>query len=125
MLLSALGAIGLLLAWVGIYGVISYFVAQRAPEFGVRMALGATARDIVMLTVRQSLIPVALGLGAGIFAAMAASRILASTLHGVGPRDPATFAAVVLVLAGAAALASWLPARRAARVDPMTALRNE
>ncbi len=125
MLLSALGAIGLLLAWVGIYGVISYFVAQRTPEFGVRMALGATARDIVRLTVRQSFIPIVLGLSAGIVAAMAASRVLASTLHGVGPRDPATFTAVVAVLAGAAALASYVPARRAAKVDPMTALRSE
>jgi putative ABC transport system permease protein len=125
LLLSALGAIGLLLAWVGIYGVISYFVAQRAPEFGVRMALGATARDIVELTVRQSLLPVAFGLGAGILAAMAASRVLASALHGVGPRDPATFAAVVVVLAGAAALASYVPARRAAKADPMAALRSD
>jgi putative ABC transport system permease protein len=125
MLLSALGAIGLLLAWVGIYGVISYFVAQRSPEFGVRMALGATARDLVEMTVRQSLLPVAFGLGAGILAALATSRVLSSALHGVGPRDPATLAAVVVVLAAAAALASYLPARRAARVDPMTALRNE
>ena len=125
LLLSALGAIGLLLAWVGIYGVISYFVAQRTPEFGVRMALGATTRDIVRLTVRQSLTPVVLGLLAGILAAAAASRVLGSALHGVGPRDPGTFAAVVAVLAAAAALASYLPARRAARVDPMTALRNE
>jgi putative ABC transport system permease protein len=125
MLLTALGAIGLLLAWVGIYGVISYFVAQRTPEFGVRMALGATARDIVRLTVKQSLVPVVLGLSAGIFAAAAASRVLGSALHGVGPRDPATFTAVVAVLAGAAALASYVPARRAGRVDPMTALRNE
>jgi putative ABC transport system permease protein len=125
LLLSALGTIGLLLAWVGIYGVISYFVAQRAPEFGVRMALGATARDIVELTVRQSLLPVALGLAGGILAAMAASRVLASALHGVGPRDPATFAAVVVILAVAAALASYVPARRAAKVDPMTALRND
>src|SRR5262249_47320866 len=81
LLLSALGAIGLLLAWVGIYGVISYFVAQRTPEFGVRMALGATTRDIVRLTLRQSLVPVVLGLLAGILAAVAASRILGSALH--------------------------------------------
>jgi ABC-type lipoprotein release transport system permease subunit len=89
------------------------------------MALGATARDIVRLTVKQSLAPVALGLSAGVFAAAAASRVLGSALHGVGPRDPATFTAVVAVLAGAAALASYVPARRAGRVDPMTALRNE
>ena len=78
-----------------------------------------------MLTVRQNLLPVALGLGGGILAAIAASRVLASALHGVGPRDPATFAAVVVILAGAAALASYVPARRAAKVDPMTALRND
>jgi ABC-type antimicrobial peptide transport system permease subunit len=89
------------------------------------MALGATARDIVGMTVRQSLLPVAVGLGAGIVAAVAASRVLSSALHGVGPRDPVTFAIVVLVLAGAAALASYVPARRAAKADPMTALRSE
>jgi len=125
LLLSGLGAIGLLLAWVGIYGVVSYFVAQRTPEFGVRMALGATGRDIVALTVRQGLSPVALGILVGILAAAAASRVLSSVLHGVGPRDPATFIAVVIVLVSAAGLASWVPARRAARVDPMAALRHE
>jgi putative ABC transport system permease protein len=125
LLLVSLGGIGLLLASVGIYGIISYFVVQRRPEFGVRMALGATGADIVRLTLRQSVAPVVLGLAGGIAAAAAASRVLASTLRGVGPRDPLTFAAVVVVLAAAAALASYLPARRAARVDPMTALRSE
>ncbi|MEX1245554.1 MAG: ABC transporter permease [Thermoanaerobaculia bacterium] len=125
LLLVSLGGIGLLLASVGIYGIISYFVVQRRPEFGVRMALGATGADIVRLTVRQSVMPVVLGLAGGVVAAAAASRVLASTLRGVGPRDPLTFAAVVVVLAAAAALASYLPARRAARVDPMTALRSE
>ena len=125
LLLASLGAIGLLLASVGIYGIISYFVVQRRPEFGVRMALGATGADIVRLTLRQSLVPVVLGLGGGIAAAVAVSRVLASSLRGVGPRDPLTFAAVVAILSGAAALASYLPARRAANVDPMTALRTE
>ncbi len=125
LLLMSLGAIGLLLASVGIYGIISYFVVQRRPEFGVRMALGATGADIVRLTLRQSLVPVALGLAAGTAAAVAVSRVLASSLRGVGPRDPLTFVAVVAVLSGAAALASYLPARRAANVDPMTALRSE
>jgi len=125
LLLVSLGAIGLLLASVGIYGILSYFVVQRRPEFGVRMALGATGADIVRLTLRESLLPVALGLGVGIAAAAAVSRVLASSLRGVGPRDPLTFTAVVVVLTGAALLASYLPARRASRVDPMTALRSE
>jgi predicted permease len=125
LLLVSLGGIGLLLAAVGIYGIISYFVVQRRPEFGVRMALGATGGDIVRLTVRQSVAPVVLGLAGGVAAAVAASRVLASTLRGVGPRDPLTFAAVVFVLACAAALASYLPARRAARVSPSEALRND
>jgi putative ABC transport system permease protein len=125
LLLVGLGGVGLLLAAVGIYGIIAYFVAQRRPEFGVRMALGATGRDIVRLTLRQSILPVALGIAAGIAGAAGASRVLASSLRGVGPRDPLTFASVVLVLGAAAALASYLPARRAARVDPMEALRSE
>jgi putative ABC transport system permease protein len=125
LLLVSLGVIGLLLAAVGIYGIISYFVVQRRPEFGVRMALGATGADLVRLTLRQSVVPVALGLAGGLAAAATASRLLASALRGVGPRDPATFAAVVLLLTAAAALASYLPARRAANVDPMAALRSE
>jgi putative ABC transport system permease protein len=125
LLLVGLGGVGLLLAGVGIYGIIAYFVAQRRPEFGLRMALGATGGDIVRLTLRQSVMPVALGIAVGVAGAVAASRLLAPSLRGVGPRDPLTFAAVVLVLGAAAALASYLPARRAARVDPMAALRSE
>ncbi len=124
-LLAALGMVGLLLAAVGIYGVVGYFVAARTAEFGVRMALGATARDIVLATARHGLPPVAIGLAAGVATALAATRWLRSTLRGVTSADPVTFAAVVLVLAAAAALAMWAPARRASRIDPSTALRSE
>ena len=124
-LLAALGIIGLLLSAVGIYGIVAYFVAARTAEFGVRMALGATARDIVLATARHGLPPVALGLAAGIGAALAATRWLRATLRGVTPTDPLTFVAVVAVLAAAAALAMWAPARRATRIDPSAALRSE
>ncbi len=124
-LLTALGIAGLLLSAVGIYGIVAYFVAARTAEFGVRMALGATARDIVLATARHGLPPVAIGLAAGTGAALAVTRWLGATLRGVTPTDPVTFAAVVLVLAAAAALAMWAPARRATRIDPSTALRSE
>ena len=124
-LLAALGIVGLLLSAVGIYGIVAYFVAARTAEFGVRMALGATARDIVLATARHGLPPIALGLAAGIAAALAATRWLRATLRGVTPTDPVTFGAVILVLAAAAALAMWAPARRATRIDPSTALRSE
>jgi putative ABC transport system permease protein len=125
LLLVALGGIGLLLAAIGIYGIIAYFVAQRTGEFGVRIALGATPLDILLVTARHSLLPIGLGLGAGILASLAAARVLSAVLRGVGPSDPLTFVTVVLVLAAAAALATYLPARRATRIDPATALRTE
>jgi putative ABC transport system permease protein len=125
LLLVTLGGIGLLLAAIGIYGIIAYFVAQRTGEFGVRIALGATPRDILLVTARHSLLPIGLGLGAGILASLAAARVLSAVLRGVGPSDPLTFVTVVLVLAAAAALATYLPARRATQIDPMTALRTE
>ena len=125
LLLASLGIVGLLLAAVGIYGIVSYFVAARTAEFGVRIALGATARDILLATARHGLPPIALGLAAGVAAALAATRWLRATLRGVTPGDPITFAAVVVVLAAAAALAMWAPARRATRIDPSTALRSE
>ena len=125
LLLAALGAVGLLLAAVGIYGIVSYFVARRTAEFGVRMALGATARDIFLVTARHGLPPVLIGLAAGIAAALAATRLLRATLRGVSATDPLTFSAVVLVLAAVAALATYIPARRATRIDPSSALRSE
>ncbi len=125
LLLAALGAVGLLLAAVGIYGIVSYFVARRTAEFGVRMALGATARDIFLVTARHGLPPVVIGLVAGVAGALAATRLLRATLRGVSATDPLTFSAVVLVLAAAAALATYIPARRATRIDPSSALRSE
>jgi putative ABC transport system permease protein len=125
LLLAVLGAVGLLLAAVGIYGIVAYFVARRTAEFGVRMALGATARDILLITARHGLPPIALGLAGGIAAALAATRLLRATLRGVSPTDPTTLVTVVAVLAAAAALATYIPARRATRINPMTALRAE
>jgi predicted permease len=124
-LLTALGGVGLLLAAIGIYGVIAYFVAQRTAEFGVRIALGATPRDILLVSARHGLLPIAIGLAAGAAAALAATRLMASALRGVSPTDPATFAAVLGVLAATAALAAYVPARRATRIDPTEALRAE
>jgi putative ABC transport system permease protein len=122
LLLTALGTIGLLLAAVGIYGVIAYFVSQRTQEIGVRMALGATEGKVLSLVVWQAMRPVLLGLVVGVAGAAAAGRAIAGLLFGVSATDPATFAGVVLVLAAAALLASWLPAKRAARVEPTRAL---
>ena len=122
LLLTALGAIGLLLAAVGIYGVIAWFVSQRTQEIGLRMALGATEGRVLALVAWQALRPVLLGLAVGLAGAAAATRAMAGLLFEVSATDPATFAGVVLVLAAAALLASWAPARRAARVEPTRAL---
>jgi len=122
LLLTALGGIGLLLAAVGIYGVISWFVSQRTQEIGLRMALGATEGRVLTLVAWQAMRPVLAGLVVGLAGALAATRALAGLLFGVTATDPATFAGVVVVLGAAALLASWLPARRAARVEPTRAL---
>ncbi|MBW8876135.1 MAG: ABC transporter permease [Acidobacteria bacterium] len=122
LLLTALGGIGLLLAAVGIYGVISWFVSQRTQEIGLRMALGATEGRVLTLVAWQAMRPVLAGLLVGLAGALAATRALAGLLFGVTATDPATFAGVVVVLGAAALLASWLPARRAARVEPTRAL---
>lgn len=111
-----------MLAVVGIYGVIAYFVSQRTQEIGVRMALGATPRNVLAMIVRQGMRPVLLGIAMGAATALAVTRVLASQLYGVGAADPLTFAGVAAVVAIAAAAAAALPARRAARVDPREAL---
>jgi predicted permease len=125
LLLSLLGAIGLLLAATGIYGVIAYFVSQRTQEIGVRMALGATPGSVVRLILNQAMRPVAIGAAIGIAAALAASQVLASQLFQVSRTDPLTIAAVVATLIGVALVASAVPARRAASVDPTRALQSE
>ena len=122
LLLTLLSAIGLVLAAVGIYGVIAYFVTRRTQEIGVRMALGATRGDVVRLVIGQAARPVVLGIVAGMVASAFLTRVLASQLFGVTPGDPVTFAIVAIALAIVALLASLLPAARAATVDPTRAL---
>ncbi len=124
-LLTWLGLVALALAAMGIYGVMAYVVGQRTQEFGVRMALGAATVDLLRLVLREGLALTAIGVGAGLLLALAATRPLASFLYGVQPYDPAILVAVPLVLAGVSLLACWLPARRATRVNPIEALRSE
>jgi ABC-type antimicrobial peptide transport system permease subunit len=121
-MLTALGVVGLLLAAVGIYGVIAFFVSQRTGEIGVRMALGATPAHVVALIVGQGMRPVLAGILIGAAAAVAATRMLESQLFGVRAIDPPTFAAVAALIVLTAVLASALPAGRAARVEPYRAL---
>ncbi len=123
--LGIFGFIALLLAALGLYGVISYGVAQRTYEIGVRGALGATRADLTKLVMGQGLGLVGIGLGIGLLGALAATRVMASALHGVTARDPVTFAQAALTLVGVAVLATLLPARRAARIDPAISLRAE
>jgi ABC-type antimicrobial peptide transport system permease subunit len=108
-----------------LYGVISFAVAQRTREIGIRMALGATARDVVHAVVRRGALLTVVGVVIGLAGAVAATRMLRSQLYDVAPTDPPTFVAIVALLVVAALLASWIPARRAARVQPTEALRGD
>ena len=124
-LLSIFAAVALVLAGVGIYGVMSYTVTQRTHEIGIRMALGARTENVRRLAMRQGLTPAFVGVVVGVIGALAATQLAASMLYGVAPRDPLTFVGVVALLVLVALGASWLPARRASRVDPIVALRAE
>ena len=125
LLFGIFAGLALLLACVGIYGVLAYATSQRVPEFGVRMALGASAGDIVRLVLRHSLAMVFTGVGVGLIGALVAARLLIRLVEGVRSMEPAAFALMIVVLIAAALFASLLPARRASRVEPMRALRQE
>jgi putative ABC transport system permease protein len=124
-LLGVFAGAALLLAGVGIYGVVSYSVSQRRREMGIRIAIGAERGDVLRLVLGQGARAATLGIALGMAAALALTRLMASLLFGVSAADPLTFLAVALVLTLAALAASYIPARRAMRVDPMVVLRHE
>ena len=125
LLFGIFAGLALLLACIGIYGVLAYLTGQRVPEFGVRIALGASAGDVMRLVLRQSLGMIFAGVGVGILAALAAGRLLGPLVDGMRPTEPSTFAIMIPILVATALFASFLPARRASRIDPMSALRQE
>jgi predicted permease len=124
LLVTSFAALGLILASLGIYGVISYSVTRQTQEIGIRMALGATAGRVQMAVIQETLRLALTGIAAGTVASFAGARGIASLLFGTEPTDPATFAAMILLLTGVALVAGYIPARRASRIDPMTALRS-
>jgi putative ABC transport system permease protein len=124
-LLSLFALLALALAAIGIYGVVACAVSERTREIGVRMALGAQARDVLKLVLFQGMKMIVAGLAIGLFAAFTLTRVMKNLLYGVSATDPLTFAAVSLLLAAIALLACYIPARRAMKVDPLTALRHE
>ena len=124
-MIASFAATALLLAALGIYGVISYMVSERTQEIGIRLALGASRSNILRIVLRQGLGLAAVGAAVGLVCALIVSQLMASLLYGIRPTDPLTFAGVAFLFLGVALLACYLPARRAIRVDPMIALRYE
>lgn len=124
-LLGAFAAVALLLATLGVYGVVAYAVSQQTRDFGIRIALGADSHDVVNLVLRRGASLIVPGLAAGILGAVFLTRAIRGLLFGIEPLDPPTLALVCLVFAAVGTIASWLPARRAARVDPIIAMRSE
>jgi ABC-type antimicrobial peptide transport system permease subunit len=122
---TAFGVLATLLAGIGLYGVMAFLVARRTREIGIRMALGAAKRNVVWMVVREVLVVTGIGVTIGLPAAFAVTRLLASQLYGIAPNDPVTIMVATLGIVSIAVLSSYWPARRAARVDPMTALRYE
>jgi predicted permease len=122
---SFFGVLALVLASIGLYGVMSYTIASRTRELGVRIALGAQRGDVLSMVMKEALLLVAVGLLVGVPASIAASRVITSMLYGLKPHDPAAMAIVILLLGLVAAIAGFIPARRATKVDPMVALRYE
>jgi len=124
-LLAVFGGLALLLAAVGVYGVLSFAISRRTREMGIRLALGANTRDVFLLVVRDGMLLVGAGLLLGLAGGIVGARSLASFLYGISPSDPATYAVMITILVAIAFIACAIPARRAMRVPPITALRYE